>query len=147
MPTKIKSCYDQEALCQDIARSDLSIKDIATKYKVSIALVYQIAAGTTRPELKVRIDELIQAEKGAGMRLARSRGRWFVGRLIQLAALESDVGLEAILKGLEVSGIDVAAETSGEEKQTIEVIFSAKQGEEGKEPLAPRLTGVYNGNN
>ncbi len=146
MPNKATD-YNEELLCGDIAKSDESIAEIALKYKISASTVYKIAAGKTKPELKVRIDELIQAEKGAGMRLAKSRARFAVGRLVQIAQQDEDrrSAIMAIEKILEMGGM--LTETGGDEKQTIEVIFSAKQGEEGKEPLAPRLTGVYTGNN
>ncbi len=146
MPAKIHSNYDDEVLCQDLAKSDLSITEIAQKPGICVSMVYMVARGDSRPELKVRIDELIAAEKAAGTRLARSRGRWFVARLIQIASQEGnlDTALKAVLKGLEISGIDVAAETGGDEKKTIELVFSSKGGED---PLARRLTGVVNGNN
>ena len=139
------TCYDDEELCQDLARADDSIKDIAAKHKVSASLLYRIARGESRPELKVRIDELIAAEKAAGTRLAKSRARWFMGRLIQLAALDSDIGLKAIIKGLEMAGFGEGMSTG--DKQTIEIILTAGKGDGKKDPLAKRLTGVYNGNN
>ena len=77
--------YDDEELCQDLAKSDLSIAEIAKKHKISLRQTYELAAGTSRPELKKRIDELIQAEKGAGIRLAKSRARWTIARLVQIA--------------------------------------------------------------
>jgi len=137
--------YDDETLCKDLAKADLSIADIAAFHKISVRQVYRIASGESRPELKARIDELIQAEKASGMRLAKSRGRWFVGRLIQLAAQDNKVGLDATIKGLEVAGM-LTGEGAGGDKQTIEIVLSA--GKDGKtDPLKRRMTGVVNGNN
>ncbi len=138
------TCYDDEELCQDLARADDSIKDIAAKHKVSASLLYRVARGESRPELKPRIDELIAAEKAAGARLAKSRARWFMGRLIQLAALDSDIGLKAVIKGLELAGLGEGMSTG--DKQTIEIILSAGKGDGKDNPIAKRLTGVYNGN-
>ena len=137
--------YDDGELCQDLAKSDLSIAEISDKHKVSVSMVYKIASGAARPELKARIDELIQAEKGAGMRLAKSRARFCVARLVQHAQQDDDraASLKAIEKLLEMAGM--LTEAGGADKQTIEVIFSAKEGE--ADPLKRRLTGVVNGNN
>lgn len=135
--------YDDEELCQDLAKSDLSVKEIATKHKISVVHTYHIAAGTNRPELKERIDELIQAEKAAGMRLARSRARWTVGRLVQIAGQDEDRGaaLRAIEKLLEMGGM--LTEAAADDKKTIEIVLSAGTDDD---PLNRRLTGVWNGN-
>ena len=138
--------YNDEELCQDLAKSDLSITEIATKHKISVVHTYHIAAGTSRPELLERINELIQAERGAGMRLAKSRARFAVARLVQIAKQDEDrsAALRAIEKILEMGGM--LTETGGVDKQTIEVIFSAAKDKKA-DPLAARLTGVVNGNN
>jgi len=132
--------YDDVALCKDLAKADLSIQQIADKHNISARQVYRISNGESRPELKVRIDELIQAERAAGMRLARSRGRWFVGRLIQLAAKDDKVGLDAVVKGMEVAGM-LTRDGGGDDKQTIEIVLSTS-GNDKVDPLAERLTGV-----
>ena len=137
------TCYDDEAVCQDLARADDSIKDIAAKHNVSAGLLYKIASGATRPALKVRIDELIAAEQGAGMRLAKSRARWAVGRLVQIASQNEDLRAAkyAIDSILEMGGM-LTADGSADEKQTIEIILSA--GKDGDDPLKRRITGVSN---
>lgn len=143
MAAKIHSNYDDEVLCQDVAKSDLTIAQIATKHEISASMVYQIAAGTSRPELKERIDELIQAEKGAGMRLARSRARWTIARLVKIGGQDED--RTAALKALDrlAKMADLLTEAGLAPKQAIEIIFSAKG---GGDPVGRRLTGVWNGN-
>lgn len=136
--------YDDEELCKDLAASDLSIADIAVKHKISLRHTYEIAKGESRPELKKRVDELIEAEKAAGTRLAKSRARWFMARLIQIAAGDSDVALKAIIKGLEMAGFAEGQATG--DKQTIEIVLSSN-GNGKADPLERRLTGVVNGNN
>ena len=141
--------YDDEELCKDLACSDLSITEIAAKHKMSASNVYMIARGDNRPELKARIDEIIEAEHNAAKRLARSRGRWFMARLIQIAKDGSDqkTALAAIIKGLEVAGLADAEDFKRVEKQAIEIILSAGGG--NGDPLTRRLTGVHRteGNN
>lgn len=137
--------YDSELLCEDLAKSDLSIADIALKHQISARQVYAIAKGDSRPDLLVRINKLIAAEKSAGMRLAKSRARFAVARLVQIAKQDEDRGaaLRAIESLLEMGGmLEVGG---GDDKKTIEIVFSAKKGE--ADPLAHRLTGVVNGNN
>ena len=142
MSVKQHSCYNDEELCQDIATSNLSVKEMAKKHAVSSSLVYAIAAGTIRPELLVRINELVDAEKAAGMRMAKSRARWFMGRLVQLAALDNETGYKSVVKGLEMAGMLSADGAS--DKRTIEIVLSSLA---GKEPAKNRMTGIVNGNN
>jgi len=141
--------YDDEALCQDFARSDMGIAEIAEKHGISLRHTYELASGESRPELKKRVDEIIEAEHSAAKRLARSRGRWFMARLIQIAKDGSDqkTALAAIIKGLEVAGLADAEDFKRVEKQAIEIILSAGGG--NGDPLTRRLTGVHRteGNN
>lgn len=145
MPRTVHACYDDEGLCQDIASSMLSVVGIAQKHKVSSSLVYAIIAGTTRPELKVRIAELLDAEKAAGMRLAKHRARWFMARLVQIAGNDTDIGLKAVLRGLEMAGMATGSATA--DKQTIEIVLSAMGGNGEPAKKNNRLTGIWNGNN
>jgi len=147
MPAKIHSSYDDEALAMDIAKSDLSLTQIAKNHKVSTSLIYQIAKGITRPEILVRVNELLAAEKDAAMRLVKKRVRNCVGRLVQIANQDNDkrAAITAIEKILEMAGM-LTGEGAGGDKQTIEIVLSA--GKDGKtDPLKRRMTGVVNGNN
>jgi len=134
--------YNDEELCNDIAKADLPIAEIALKHKISARQVYAIAKGDSRPELRERIDELIQAEKSAGMRLARSRARWAVARLIQLASQDTDkrAAAQSIDRLLGMAGMSV--EGGGTDKQQIEILLSTGNG--NGNPMSKRLTGVYN---
>ncbi len=138
--------YDDEAICQDLAKADLSIAAIAVKHKISASQCYKIVSGDARPELKERIEELIKAEKGAGIRLARHRARWTIGRLIQIGGQDEDRGaaLKALERLAEMAGM--LTESGVAEKKAIEIIFSSK-GSGEDDPLKHRLTGVVNGNN
>ena len=134
--------YDDEELCKDFARSDLSIAEISAKHKISLRHTYELAKGESRPELRLRVDAIIEAEHQAAKRLARSRGRWFMGRLIQLAGGEnSDTALKAVMKGLEVAGLADAEDFKQVEKQAIEIILSAGNG--NGDPLKRRLSGIH----
>lgn len=138
--------YDEEKLAQDLAKSDLSVTEIAKVHKISVRHAYELAAGTSMPGIRTRIDELIEAERAAGTRLAKSRARWLVARLVQIASQDVDRGsaVRAVNKLLEMGGM--LAETGGADKKTIEIVFSAKRGEDGVDPLGRRLSGVWNGN-
>jgi len=131
-------------LCNDIAKADLSIKQIAEKHEMSASNVYMIARGDSRQELKPIIDEIVEAEQASAKRLARSRGRWFMARLVALANnAQDETALKAIIKGLEIAGL-TAEEARHIEKQAIEIILSAAG---NGDPLQRRLTGVYRPNN
>lgn len=144
MPTKIHSTYDSDLLCQDLVTSELSIQKIAEKHQISISLCYKIASGETRPELKERISELIAAEKSAGMRLAQSKARWAVARLVKIAQQDDDrrSSLIAIEKLLQMGGM--LDEAGAVEKQTLEIIFT---GLGGKAVPKNRVTGIWSGEN
>ncbi len=147
MPTKIHSCYDDEKVCTDIAKSDLTMPEIAREHQVSVSLIYKIASGETRPELKVRITEILEAGKVAAMRLAKARARFCVARLVQHAKQDVDkpVSLKAIEKLLEMAGMATGVATA--DKQTIEIVLSAMGGNGEPAKKNDRLTGVWNGNN
>jgi len=141
MPAKIHSCYDDNELCNDLAKSDLSMAELAVKHKISASLIYQIARGDTRPELKVRIDEILEAGKSAAMRLAKVRARFCVARLVQLAQQDVDkrAAITAVEKLLDMAGM--LNEGGATEKQAIEIILSAGNG--NGDPLKRNLSGVY----
>ena len=142
MTAKPDITTDDLQLCQDIAKADLSIVEIGNAHKMSASNVYKIARGDVRPELKAIIDELVDAEHGAAKRLARSRGRWFMARLIQLAKDSSDdTALKAVVKGLEIAGLADLDEYKDVRKQAIEIILSSGNGK--AEPNS-RLSGIYN---
>ena len=132
--------YDDTELCNDLAKADLSINEIAEKHGISASNVYQIARGDSRPELKERIDEIIEANKAAAMRLARVRARFCVARLVQIANQNEDrrAATTAIEKLLEMGGM--LSESSAIEKQSIEIVLT---GSNGSDPLTKRHTGVF----
>lgn len=131
--------YDDAELCNDLAKADLTINEIAAKHQISASNVYQIARGDSRPELKVLIDEIIDANKAAAMRLARVRARFCVARLVQIANQNEDrrAATTAIEKLLEMGGM--LSDAGAVEKQSIEIVLSAGNGD----PLNKRHTGVY----
>ena len=151
--------YDDDELCKDFARSDLSIAEIASKHGLSVRYTYELAKGESRPDIKARVNGLIEAEHEAAKRLARSRGRWFMARLIQLAQgtktvkpatatepevvelIHTDTALKAVMKGLEIAGLADAEEYREAKKQAIEIILSTADG--NGDPLTHRRTGVY----
>ena len=143
MPASKTKDYNDFELCKDVALAELTRAQIAAKHGLSESMVNQVARGDSRPELKPIIDEIIEAERSAAIRLARSRARWFVARLIQLASRDSDIGLKAVIKGLEIAGLDQGS-NEADKKQAIEIILSAQPGK--GDPLKRRLTGVYNPN-
>ncbi len=136
------TCYDDAELCKDLSKSEISIAEIAKKHNISASLIYKIAKGTTRPELKERIDELLNAEKSAAMRLAKARARWAIARYVQIGGQNEDrkAALAALDKLAEIAGMLVESGTV--DKQVIELIFSGSK----EEPAKGRMTGVYNAN-
>tara|TARA_Y100000310_G_scaffold29678_1_gene28209 strand:- start:173 stop:613 length:441 start_codon:yes stop_codon:yes gene_type:complete len=132
--------YDDEALCTDLAKADLTMAEIAVAHNISASLVYKIAKGDSRPELKERIDEIIEANKGAAMRLAKVRARFCVARLVQIANQNEDrrAATAAIEKLLEMGGM--LSESGTVEKQSIEIVLT---GSNGSDPLTKRHTGVF----
>ncbi len=139
--------YSDDDICKDIADAELSIIAIAEKHGISDRQVYRITDGTSRPELLVRINELIEAGKQAGIRLAKSKALWAVRRLAELAKQDVDRGaaLRATMHLLEMGGL--LAEGGGDQKQIIEIVLSAKADADGTSPLDRRLTGVSIGEN
>ncbi len=129
--------YDDEELAQDLAEASLSMTAIAALHKISLRQTYELASGTSRPSIKTRINELIEAGKQTGIRLARSRALWSVRRLLTLAEQDIDRGaaLRATTQLLEMGGLLEASAKVGD-KQTIEIVLS--------NTVPKKLTGVYN---
>ena len=135
-----KKEYDDETLCMDIAQSNMPVAEIAEKHGLSVPQIYHIVTGYSRPELQKRVAELIDSEAKTARNLVRSRARWFIGRLIQLAGNDGHPkSYEAIVKGLELAGLATPAQAA-ETMREIRLILAEEDGGNGR----PRrkLTGV-----
>ncbi len=115
--------YDERGLCRDLAAAELTTKQIATKYDISIATVYGISNGRIKPALKAEIESLIDAGVDEAKRIFKSKARWASEKLLALAAGTTgqpitglDIQLKATLKVLEFAGLrseEVAVESNG----------------------------------
>ena len=76
------------------AESVLSAEAMAAKLSVSPAVVQSYLA---QRQVQQRVAELGQEHKAAGQRLAFSRARWAVGRLIQLSNRDDEMGRKALV--------------------------------------------------
>ena len=63
-----------------------------------------------RPQVQQRVDQLSRAFRTAGQRLAFSRARWAVGRLIQLGSRDDEVGRKALVDLLKLALTQSSAE-------------------------------------
>jgi hypothetical protein len=158
MPAKSIITLEDLNICNDLAKGELTIQEIAAKYNKSASNVYKLARGDVRPEIKRAIDDIIEGELAMARRLAKMRGYWFMQRLIQLAQgtqvvkpatenspevveiVDSKTSLGAVIKGLEIAGLASVTDSDDSQKRTIEIVFSG--GNNGKLPRK-RLTGVF----
>ena len=103
-----------EQLCRMQAQAVLSVEAMAAKLSVPLAAV---ASYLAQPQVQQRVAELGQEHRAAGQRLAFSRARWAVGRLIQLSNRDDEVGRKALVDLLKLAlGKDPpenSAESSG----------------------------------
>lgn len=136
--------YNDDELAADLAKADLSCGEIAAKHGLSIHQIYNIAEGRSRPEIMAKVIAMTAGAEAEGRRLARSRGRFWVARLVQLANdPDHKVALDAVQTGLEACGLLNSDMNPEQKKQTIEIILTAKG---SGDMLAKRFSGVYNGN-
>ncbi len=140
MSGKKKKLYNDYDLCRDIAEATLSVKEIAKKHNLSPRTVYAIAEGRRRPGLKERTQQMIEAKQAEARRIFKSRGRWLASRLLEVAKLDTDIGLKAIIEGLRQAGLTVDAAEQTEQVREIRLVLT------GETPLKTDLTGVVNGN-
>ena len=100
-----------EQLCRMQAESVLSAEAMAAKLSVSPAMVQSYLA---QPQVQQRVAELAREHKEAGQRLAFSRARWAVGRLIQLSNRDDEVGRKALVELLKLALEKDSPESSAE---------------------------------
>ncbi len=89
-----------EQLCRMQAQAVLSVEAMATKLCVSATAVQRYLA---QAQVQRRVTELAREHKEAGQRLAWSRARWAVGRLIQLSNRDDEVGRKALVDLLKLA--------------------------------------------
>ncbi len=89
-----------EQLCMMQAQAVLSKDAMAVKLLVSPETLDSYLAS---PQVQQRVDELSREHKAAGQRLAFSRARWAVGRLIQLSNRDDEVGRKALVDLLKLA--------------------------------------------
>ncbi len=89
-----------EQLCRMQAEAVLSAEAMAERLCVSVATVQSYLA---EPEVQQHVAELGREHKEAGQRLAFSRARWAVGRLIQLSNRDDEVGRKALVELLKLA--------------------------------------------
>ena len=147
MAGKKQKDYDDYALVEALAKGQDSITQIAAKFDLSISMVYHIASGETRPELKDQIDQLINAYRAESSRILRSRGRFFAARLIQLAEQNENLAVarDAVELGLKIGGVITPDMAPEERANTINLIMTSEDSAR-KSFLRKKLTGVVNTN-
>ena len=100
-----------EQLCRMQAEAVLSAEAMAERLCVSVATVQSYLA---EPQVQQRVAELGREHKEAGQRLAFSRARWAVGRLIQLSNRDDEVGRKALVELLKLALEKDSPESSAE---------------------------------
>ena len=100
MAAKKLSAAKLKQLCRMQAEAVLSVEAMAQKLSVPAAMVERYL---TQPQVQQRVDQLSQAFKAAGQRLAFSRARWAVGRLIQLGSRDDETGRMALVDLLKLA--------------------------------------------
>ncbi len=120
MPRRKLSGLKLEQLCRMQAESLLSAEAMAAKISVSPAMVQSYLA---QPQVQRRVAELGQEHKAAGQRLAFSRARWAVGRLIQLSNRDDEMGRKALVDLLRLAlgkdSPESSAESPDQEANTV----------------------------
>lgn len=97
-----------ERLCRMQAEAILSTEAMAQKLSVSAAIIETYLA---KPEVAQRIEQLSRQHRAAGQRLANSRARWAIGRLIQLSSRDDETGRKALVDLLKLAFGQVPDET------------------------------------
>ena len=100
MAAKKLSAAKLEQLCRMQAEAVLSVEAMGQKLFVPVAVVERYLA---QPQVQQRVDQLSQAFRAAGQRLAFSRARWAVGRLIQLGSRDDETGRKALVDLLKLA--------------------------------------------
>ena len=101
-----------EQLCRMQAEAVLSAEAMAQKLSTPLGTVQRYLA---RPELQQRVEQLSRENRKAGQRLANSRTRWAVGRLIQLSSRDDEIGRKALVDLLKLAFGQASGETSAEQ--------------------------------
>ena len=116
MTSKKQKNYDDHELCQDIAAGTLTKKEIAVKHRLSERMVGAVAHGDQRPDLKPIIDRLSEAHVIEGKRIARSRVRYAMARLLELVGSDAPhpVTLKATMHLLNLAGLGQTDEVADE---------------------------------
>ena len=113
MAAKKLSAAKLEQLCRMQAEAVLSAEAMAQKLSVPAAMVERYL---TKSQVQQRVDQLSQAFKVAGQRLAFSRARWAVGRLIQLGSRDDETGRKALVDLLKLAlGQDLVEKSAVQE--------------------------------
>ena len=117
MSAKKQKSYNDYELCKDIAQSELTTAQIAEKNHLSERMVAAIASGEKRPELKRKIDQMVNSAMGETKRIFKTRSRWAAARLLQLAKDDRNpqVAFKAAAKCLELAGFEATADAQQEE--------------------------------
>ncbi len=109
-----------EQLCRMQSEAVLSAEAMAERLCVSVAAVQSCLVD---PQVQQRVAELGREHKAAGRRLAFSRARWAVGRLIQLSSRDDETGRKALVDLLKLALENVLPESSqepsGQEANTV----------------------------
>lgn len=109
-----------EQLCRMQSEAVLSAEAMAERLCVSVAAVQSSLAD---PQVQQRVAELGLEHKDAGRRLAFSRARWAVGRIIQLSSRDDETGRKALVDLLKLALDKVLPESpqeqSGQETSTV----------------------------
>ncbi len=100
-----------EQLCRMQSEAVLSAKAMAERLCVSVGAVQSSLAD---PQVQQRVADLGLEHKDAGRRLAFSRARWAVGRLIQLSSRDDETGRKALVDLLKLALDKVLPESSQE---------------------------------
>ena len=110
MAAKKLSAAKLEQLCRMQAEAVLSPEAMGQKLSVPVAVVLRHLA---KPQVQQRVDQLSQEFRVAGQRLAFSRARWAIGRLIQMGSRDDETGRKAL-----VDLLKLALTQGSEEKPT-----------------------------
>ncbi|KKN32069.1 hypothetical protein LCGC14_0817600 [marine sediment metagenome] len=146
MAGKKRKTYDDFELCKDLAKGELSKTRIADKYGLSEGMISQIVLGTSRPELMPMIEKLSKEYVNEARRACRGQVRGAINRLLEFAKRDDKLGLQAVIKLLEVSDL-LTQEQQGSfaaTRQQIQIILSDKP--TSKTAPKNRFTGVVTEN-
>ena len=98
-------------LCRMQAEAILSAEAMSQKLSVPVAVVLRYLA---KPKVQQRVDQLSREFRTAGQRLAFSRARWAIGRLIQMGSRDDETGRKALVDLLKLALAQSSAEKPAE---------------------------------